>query len=171
MCELTAGHTKQACASVGGVKQVDVYNIENRNTYTEASGAISAIDMLTGKQAWRITPDMASIVVTETPTRSRENNSLFYAQTVAITVKDNTAETRALVDLISKGFIGLIGEGEDGENFHYGLVNGMTVETAEITTGQNYEDLNGATINLIGKEKSIAPSITDALITPLLSPA
>ena len=168
MCELTSGYTKPACASTGGTKSVDVYNLENRDTYTEASGAISAITMKAGKTGFRITPDMASIEFTETPTRSRENNSLFYAQSCSIILKSDSAETRALVDLIAKGFLGVIQEKENGNNFHYGMNNGMTLETGEITTGKNFEDLNGVTINLVGKEKSIAPSITDTLIASIL---
>lgn len=171
MCELTAGYTKPACASTGGTKSVVVYNLENRDTYTVTSGAVSAITMATGKQAFRITPDMASITITETANRSRENNSLMYSLTGSIILKDDTPETRALIDLMAKGFLGLIVEKENGKNLHYGGEYGVTVETAEIAIGQNFEDLNGATINVVGKERSIAPSIEDADITPLLTPA
>ena len=38
----------------------------------------------------------------------------------------------------------------------------MTVETSAITTGMNYEDLNGVVISLVGKESYIAPSIADS---------
>lgn len=171
MCELTSGHVKQNCPSVGGVKSVVVYNMENRASYTESSGVISAISMNSGKQAWRIKPDMASIEFTETATRSRENNSLFYAVGGSITLKDNTTATRELIDLMAKGFLGAIVEFEDGTNLHYGLVNGVTTETAEIVKGKNFEDLNGVTINMVGKETTIAPSIADNDITGILTPA
>lgn len=171
MCELTAGYTKPNCPSTGGTKAVVVYNLENRDTYTVASNAVSAITMKSGKQAWTITPDMASIEITETVNRSRENNSLMYGLSASIMLKDDTVETRALIDLMSKGTLGMIQQKENGSNLHYGGDNGVTVETAEIVTGKNFEDLNGVTINFVGKEKSIAPSIADADITPLLTPA
>jgi len=157
-CELSAGFTKSACASFGGTKSVIVYNTENQTAITIANNVVTALTVTAGK-AFRISPDMASIDFTETPTRSRENNSIFFASTCAITLKDDSQATRDLVDLISKGFITVIQEKENGNNLVYGVVNGMTVETSAITTGMNYEDLNGVVINLVGKETAIAPSI------------
>jgi len=169
MCELTAGYTKPPCASTGGTKSVIVYNTENQTAITIASNVVSALTVTAGK-AFRITPDMASIDFTETVTRSRENNSIFYASTCAITLKDDTQATRDLVDLISKGFITIIQEKENGKNLVagnnlvYGSENGMTVDTSAITTGMNYEDLNGVVISLVGKESYIAPKIDNATL-------
>jgi hypothetical protein len=168
MCELTTGYTKPACASNGGTKSVVVYNTENKDTATVSANVVSALSLTAPAVAYRISPDMASIDFTETPTRSRENNSIFFASTCAITLKDDTQATRDLVDLISRGFITVIQEKENGKNLVYGLENGMTVETSAITTGMNYEDLNGVVINLVGKETSIAPSIDDTLIAGIL---
>ena len=170
-CELSAGFTKSACASFGGTKSVVVYNTENLNTYTNTANVLTALSLQTGKQGFRISPDMASIDFTETPTRSRENNSIFFASTCAITLKDDSQATRDLVDLISKGFVTVVQEKENGNNLVYGLVNGMTVETTSITTGMNFEDLNGSVINLVGKETSIAPSVDDTIVGTLLIPA
>lgn len=171
MCELTAGHTKQNCASIGGVKSVLVYNMENRATFVVTAGVVTAITMETGKQAWRIKPDTASIEMTETGTRSRENNTLFYAQAGTVMIKDDVAETRILLDLLAKGFLGLIIEKEDGTNIHYGAINGVVAPTVEDVTGKNFEDLNGATISFEGKEATKSPTVDDAEILTLLSPA
>lgn len=168
MCELTTGYTKPACASNGGTKSVVVYNTEKKDAATVSANVVSALSLTAPAVAYRISPDMASIDFTETPTRSRENNSIFFASTCAITLKDDTQATRDLVDLISRGFITVIQEKENGKNLVYGLENGMTVETSAITTGMNYEDLNGVVINLVGKETSIAPSIDDTLIAGIL---
>lgn len=167
-CELSAGFTKSACASFGGTKSVVVFNTENIDTYTVSSNVVSALSLTAPAVGYRISPDMASIDFTETPTRSRENNSIFFASTCAITLKDDSQATRDLVDAISKGFITVIQEKENGNNLVYGAVNGMTVETSAITTGMNYEDLNGVVINLVGKETSIAPSVDDTIIAGIL---
>ena len=161
MCELTAGYTKPLCASFGGTKSVIAYNTENQTAITIVANVVTALTV-TESKAFRISPDMASIDFTETATRSRENNSIFFASTCAITLKDDTQATRDLVDLISKGFITIIQEKENGSNVAYGTGNGMTVETSAITTGMNYEDLNGVVISLVGKESYIAPSIADS---------
>ena len=165
-CELTTGHNKQNCPSTGGTKSVVAYNMEKRTAITVANAVVTALT-LTGN-GYRIKPDMASIDFTETVTKSRENNSLFYESKCTIVLKDDTVETRALVDLIAKGFLGIIQEKVNGKNIHYGIENGMTLESGEITTGMNFEDLNGTTINLVGKEIEIAPSIDDAIIAGII---
>ena len=173
-CELSAGFTKSACASFGGTKSVVVYNTEKLDTYTlcckcmylHLSLHCSKTSCLQNfVQIWLL------LTFTETPTRSRENNSIFFASTCAITLKDDSQATRDLVDLISKGFVTVVQEKENGNNLVYGLVNGMTVETTSITTGMNFEDLNGSVINLVGKETSIAPSVDDTIVGTLLIPA
>lgn len=167
-CELSAGYTKDDCASTGGTKSVTVFNTEKKDTYTVSANVVTALTLTAPAVAYKVTPDMASIDFTETVTRSRENNSIFFGSTCAITLKSDSQETRDFVDAISKGFITVIQEKENGNNLVYGAVNGMTVETSAITTGMNYEDLNGVVINLVGKETSIAPSIDDTIISALL---
>ena len=159
MCELTSGYTKPACASFGGTKAVVVMNTENITSITKTGNVVSAFSLDGTKSAYRITPDMASIDFTETATRSRENNSLFFATTCTIILKDDTQTTRDLVDLIAKGFITIIQEKENGTNFVYGSVNGLTLTTGAFASGLNYEDLSGVTITMEGKESAIAPSI------------
>jgi len=159
MCELTSGFTKPACASFGGTKSLVVMNTENIDTLAVTNNEVTTFSILSGKSAFRITPDMASIDFTETATRSRENNSLFFASTCTLILKDDSQATRDLVDLISKGFLTVIQEKENGKNVVYGAVNGMVADTSALATGNNYEDMNGVTITLTGKESSIAPSI------------
>lgn len=170
MCELTAGYTKPPCASFGGTKSVVVYNTENKETFVvdTLTNDVTALTLAIGKNGFKIMPDMASIDFTETATRSRENNSIFYASTCSITLKEDTVEVRKLVDLISRGFVTVIQEKENGNNLVYGAINGMTVDSSAITTGLNFEDLNGTVISLIGKETTIAPSIDTTLANSIV---
>jgi hypothetical protein len=148
--------------------QLNVYNTEKQLTLDISANVVTALTLEALATGFRISPDMASIDFTETATRSRENNSIFYASTCAITLKDDTQTTRDFVALISGGFITIIQEKENGTNLIYGSGNGMTVDTSAITTGMNYEDLNGVVISLVGKETYIAPSISDVLISGVL---
>ena len=171
MCELTTGYTKQNCASVGGIKSITIYNMENRASYVESGNEITAITMESGKQAFTFSLDQQSASFTETQTRSRENNSLFYEIAGQIMIKDDEDATRDLLALIGGGVIGVIAEKESGKYVHYGVVNGLTVGTSEIVTGQNYEDMNGATINVVGREVAIAPYLDASVVTSILTPA
>jgi hypothetical protein len=170
MCELTAGYTKPPCASFGGTKSVVVYNTENKLSFVvDPANEVTALTLESGKHGFKIMPDMASIDFTETATRSRENNSIFFASTCSITLKEDTVEVRKLVDLISRGFVTVIQEKENGNNLVYGAINGMTVDTSAITTGLNFEDLNGTVISLVGKETTIAPKIDTTIANSIVA--
>ena len=171
MCELTAGYTRGNCASVGGVKNIIVYNIENRQSYIVTGNEVTSIVMESGKQGFSFTVDQQSASFTETQTGSRENNSLFYEVAGQIMIKDDEDATRDLIALLGGGFLGVIAEKESCKYVHYGVINGLKVSTSEIVTGQNYEDMNGATVNLSGREVSIAPYLDEAIATGLLTPA
>lgn len=172
-CDLSAW-AKQACADNGGIDEIIVYEIEDRDTFTVANNVVTAITMDIGKKAFRWTPDMESANATETTTRSRENNSVMHAQTVTVTFKDDLDATVQLIEAVAKGFIGVIikkSDPEDAVYRHYGALNGMTIETVEGVQGQLYEDLRGHTLNFVGKELAKAPAISDTLVDSILVPA
>jgi hypothetical protein len=168
MSELTAGYTKPLCASTGGVKEVILYNLVDRDTFVRADNEITAIALLALKTGFSFKVDMQSSSFTETQTRSRENNSVYFEQTGVIILKDDANETTNLIEMLGCPFLGVIAILESGKVFHYGLENGMSLSTSEKVTGQNYEDMNGVTINLVGREKLVAPYMTEILATGIL---
>ena len=172
-CE-NQNYSKGACAENGGTEEFYVYNIADRTSYTLASGVVTDIVLANGTKAVTWTPDMESGTAGETTTRSRENNSVFQAQTGLITFKDDADVTVDIINQVSRGFLGVIVKKAMADGSlayrHYGLINGMTIETAEGVLGQLYEDLRGHTINLVGKELTKAPSVDSAVITTILVP-
>lgn len=173
MCELTAGYTKQGCTNGGGIDALVVVNHENINELTLDADKLN-VDTLTlkdGKQAYKITPDMESSSATQTPTRNREGNSYMVAQTIMAILKDDEEATQKLTNELGKGFY-LVGVMQsNGKNRLFGVKNGVTLETEENVTGQLYEDLNGSTLNFVGKEKDKAPLVSTALLDAILIPA
>lgn len=172
-CELTAGYSKQACASNGGVDAIVVLNYANLASYTldAAESEITAISTEIGTKAYKITPDLESASATQTPTRSRENNTYMVAQTVMCMLKDDEIETQDLTSILGKGFFLVIVMQSNGKNRVFGLYNGMTLDTEENVTGQVYEDMNGSTLNFVGKELIKAPTIATALVDAIQIPA
>lgn len=174
-CELTTGYTKQNCANVGGIKSVIFFNYEHleNGSYTldanESSIATLVLD--TGEQGYRVKTDKESSFATQTPTRSRDNNSYMVAQVLTTVLKDDTVETQELSSILGKGFFGAVIEQENGLNRVLGLSKGLTLDTEENATGQLFEDLNGSTMNFSGKEIIKAPLVSDVIVAALLSPA
>jgi len=172
-CELN-NYTKGACAENGGIEEMYVYSIADRTSYTLTSGVVTDIVLANGTKAVTWTPDMESATAGEVTTRSRENNSVFQAQTGLIVFKDDSDVTVDIVNQVARGFLGVIVKKATADGSlqyrHYGLINGMTVETAEGVLGQLYEDLRGHTLNLVGKELTKAPSVDSSVITTILVP-
>lgn len=176
MCELTTGYTKNNCATIGGVKSIIVFNHEhltNGGSYTldAAESTLDSFALATGEQGYRISCDKESIAGNQTPTRSRENNTLMIPQTILAILKDDDVETQDLTNILAKGFFGVVVEYKNGNNRLFGLKTGMTLDTEENVSGQLYEDMNGSTLNFIGKEDIKAPIVTESQITALLAPA
>ena len=173
MCELTGGYTKQGCTNGGGIDALVVVNHENINELTLDSDKLN-VETLTlndGKRAYKITPDLDSASATQTPTRSRENNSYMVAQTIMTILKDDEEATQKMTNELGKGFY-LVGVMQsNGKNRLFGVKNGLVLDTEENVTGQLYDDLNGSTINFTGKEKDKAPLVSTALLDAILIPA
>jgi hypothetical protein len=76
-----------------------------------------------------------------------------------------------IVEQVAKGFVGIIARKAAPAGTikfrHFGLVNGMTIETADGTLGQLYEDLRGHTLNFVGKELGKAPSVAEGVIATI----
>lgn len=170
MCELAAWEVA-ACMENGGIDEFIVYEIADRATLTVVSGAVTALTMAVGTKAYRWTPDMESANATETTTGNRVNNSVMNAQTAMIVFNNDLDATVNTIENLSRAKLGIIIKKSDPENAvyrHYGLKNGLTLETGEGVIGQLYEDLRGHTLNFVGKELAKAPSIDETIVDAML---
>lgn len=167
-------YTRNCESENGGVEQFIIAN-KCDLTYTLVNGVVTAASNAIGTQAYSWTPDMESANATETTTKNRANNSVFHAQTAMIQFKEDSDAVVSLVENAAKGFFVIFVKKATAEATAdwrvYGLVNGMTLETAEGALGQAYEDLRGHTLNFVGKELAKAPSIDEATVLALLVPA
>lgn len=171
MCELTTGYTKPNCRSVGGVKRFIIYNLENRSSYTVANNVVTALSMDLGKQAYDFQVEMELSNAIETGTGTRADFTFFYAQAVQIILADKTQANIDLLALLNKGRLGVIVFYENDLVRHFGLVNGLMVDTETDDSGTEYGNRNGHTLALSGKEVAKAPTISSALAEAILLPA
>jgi len=168
MCELTAGYTKGNCRSVGGVKRFIMYNLENRFSYTRTANAITGIVMKNGKMAYDFQVEMELSNAIQTGTGSRADGTFFYAQAVQMIFADKTQDGIDLLELLNKGRLGVIAFYENGLNRHFGLINGMMVDTDTDDSGTELGNRNGNTVAMSGKEVLTAPTISTALAEQIL---
>lgn len=174
MAVTLTNYSKNCNAENGGVDEFIVYSICDRASYTVTNGAVATLVMSDGKKAYRWTPDMESATAGEITNRNRVNNARWTPQSAMIIFKDDDSETTDLVSNTANGFFGVIVKKSDPETptyRHYGLVNGLTLETAEQVLGQLYEDLRGHTLNFVGKELAKAPTVPAEIVAQILIPA
>lgn len=165
-------YNKNKCAENGGVSEIYLYQLCDRESFTlSPEGVVTGITLKSGTTAVRWTPDIESSVFTDDGARQRENNSYMVSQTGMIMLKDDDDSTRESVEDASRGFLGVIVKKANpaGVNqfIHFGFVNGMVAETTNGTTGQNFEDMRGHTVNFMGKELGLAPTV-DASVIPTI---
>lgn len=171
MCEITTGYTKPNCRSVGGIRKFIIYNLENRASYTRAANAITAITMDSGKAAFSFDVEMELSNAIETGTGSRPDFTYFYAQAATMILTDKTQANIDLLALLGQGRLGVIAIYESGINRHFGLVNGLMVDTETDDSGTEYGNRNGHEVAMSGKETQKAPTISTNLAEALLVPA
>lgn len=165
-CELTSGYTKPNCSNIGGIKSVCAINIDNVDFTIQENTVVGFSNSST---AYRLALDINSGYANQTPTSSRENNSTIYLQEVMAMLKDDEKTTEQQVAILSEGYFAIVVEYRNGKNKVFGAINGLKSTTNNMNSGQNGGDLNGNTLVWAGEEDSIAPHISNTLLSDLLT--
>jgi hypothetical protein len=139
-------------------------------TLTADGDEIDTMTMVAGTKLHKLEFDMESSMAGFTPTGNRDNNSLMIPLTVMGIVKDDEIDTQALTRVLMKGYHIIIAAYANGKFRVFGYQNGMSIETIAWASGQRYEDMNGATLNWVGKELIQPPLISAAKAAALLVP-
>jgi len=170
MSEITTGYTKPNYRSVGGILKLIIYALENRASYTRVDNAITAISMDAGEKAFTFDVEMNTANAVETQTGSRENFTVYSEQAVTAVLTDKTNANITLLTQLASGRLGVIVVYESGLVRHFGLVNGLMVDTETDDSGTAYGDRNGHEVAMSGKETAKAPTMALNLAEALLIP-
>ena len=100
---------------------------------------------------------------------SRENGSLFYTQTLNLTLPTLDKATQEEVKLLASGRPHIAIEDYNGNFFLVGLENGADVTGGTIVTGGSMGDLSGFTLTFEGMEKEPAYFVAPTVITEAVS--
>jgi hypothetical protein len=170
-CAINAGYALDCRDVVGGIKNIYVTELANKNTITtDASGLITAMTLTTGKQFWKyeLLPRGANNA-TETWTSSPENGTLFADQAIVVQFPKQNSVLRNSLLLLAKNRCLVIVEMKNGEYFLFGEEHGCYAG-GPANSGQGMGDFNGYTITLSGQEKLPAKQL-QSLFANLLSAA
>lgn len=169
MCEITQGY-EEICDAPGGVAVVYACNKADIDTLTVVNGEVTALTMAAGKYIYPFNVEMETATFTDTATGERANKSFGSEQSATVVLHGNTKEMVVELENMSKGRTVWFFKLNDDTCETLFRENGAKTSYAR-TPGTAYEDMNGNTLTITGKEKHKAPKIALSLITAALAPA
>jgi hypothetical protein len=176
MCEIATGYTAK-CDTTGGVKRWYWWatkDADGESNYDAepvvTAGSVSAIALKAGKFAYPLNVEMETSTFTDTAIGERANKAYGREQQADIVLHGNTPEMIVTLENAAKGRVTLAAELEDGTFEVLFLLNGGKCSDVR-TPGTAYEDMNGNTLTITGREKNKAPKVASSLILAMLEPA
>ncbi len=152
-CDLTKGRKEPCKDSVGGLRAVYFTDFGDLGTVTETADEITDLSGTFTAFKYDLKGNSS---FEQTVNASRENGTVFYEQTLNLTLKKLSKEDNAELKLLAYGRPHVAVEDYNGNVFLMGLENGADVSGGTIVTGAAMGDLSGYTLTLTGSEKKAA---------------
>lgn len=161
---LATGRSLPCTSSVGGIKNVLITTFGDLGDLTISStdGEVTA---------WSGTPTLFKYEVDGATgleqgiTASRENGSIFYTQTLTVTLKRLDKETQFELENVLKNRLSVIVEDYNGNYLLMGAVHGVNSTGGSIATGQAFGDLTGfSALTFEAQETRPAHFVDDTLV-------
>ena len=150
-CTLTAGIPLACQDNTGGVKNVYMGAYSDATTFTyDADDVIDAVTSSETYYTFKFRPQTAGF--TEELTKSLENGTTFYTQTLTTMFHKLDAAKRNSMLLLAKTSLHIIVETQNGDYWWLGLANGADVSANTGATGVSYGDKNGYDLTITGLE-------------------
>jgi hypothetical protein len=155
--------------SLGGLEVIYIAIRGDIEGYTETAGAISAVNMKTGKKFFKFDLVKSTSNFTNTLTANAQTGTFFYAQAATLVMNKLKAATSALVDGLAQNSLVMITKDRNGEFIMLGRENGLDVSGGTAGSGTASGDRSGYEIQFTGEEKKmshVSPAIIDDLLIP-----
>ena len=157
-CDLTRGRKEPCKDVVGGLKNVYFVDFGDLGTVTLTNDEITNITGL--NQDGNLTAFKyelkGSSSLEQTVTSSRENGTVFFEQTLNLSLHKLTKEDNAELKLLAYGRPHIAVEDYNGNVFMMGLEHGADCSGGTIVTGAAMGDMSGYTLTFAAQEKAPA---------------
>ena len=160
-CILTEGIPLECLDSTGGVKNVYIGAYSDDTTFSFDTD--ESIDTITSTETFyqfKFRPQTAAF--NEELTKSLENGTTFYTQTLSMIFHKIDAAKRNNMLLLAGASLHVIVETQNGDYWLMGLANGADVSANTSGVGQNYGDLNGYNLSITGLEPVLAHEVSQS---------
>ena len=151
-CDLTLGRKEPCKDVVGGIKNIYFVDFGDM-TLTFDSTDTDVIESVGSSVASFKYEVKGNSSLEQTVNASRENGTVFYEQTLNLTLKKLTKEDNKELKLLAFGRPHVVVEDYNKNLMIVGLEHGADVSGGTIVTGAAMGDLSGYTLTLTGMEK------------------
>lgn len=157
--------------SVGGVKEIYVTEFTNvpQANITASSGVITAMSCSSGKKFYTLQMRKQTAQADEKIVSSPENGTQYVEQTVSFNLHKLSAALRYTVKSLAKNRLMIIVKDANDVIKLYGQTTGCDAGEIVGTTGKANGDANGYTLSFMGMEPDQANTLSQAILTTLLS--
>ena len=150
-CLLTSGFLLECNEGVGGVKEVFFCNWEDFQSgiTLDVNGIIDGLPTAT---IFRYQPNRNTGALTVVPTANLENGTLFYDQTVELTLGKLSNDKKKELENMSKAKLAVFIRLYDDQVLMVGRTDGAFLTTGSYQSGKAKGDLNGYQITVNAQE-------------------
>lgn len=166
-CNLTTGRALSCNDSVGGIKSVFFAEYGTMGALTVTAGEVTAFGGTPDFYEFEVRGGNSSLE--QTITGSRENGTVFYEQTLNVTLQKLDLLTQEEIVKIAKARPHVVIKTYNDEYLMVGAVHGADVTGGTIVTGAALGDLTGFTLTLVGQETLPAYFVDGTAFETLIS--
>lgn len=161
-CEIANGRAISCLESVGGVRNVFFVNNAAMGLLTiDADGQLT--DNATAASAYKYALRSETSEYVETITVSPDNGTVFYEQTLTLSLPNLSKDALKYLKLLAQGRFQVFVEDNNvieakgfGQTYLMGAHNGATVTGGTVSIGKAYGDMSGYNLTITAKERTAA---------------
>ena len=170
-CLLNTGRKVPCKDSVGGIKAAYFADFGTMGTNTIVAGEVTAFGAASPDLDFFKYDVKGNSSLEQTITSSRENGTVFYEQTLNLTLtKLDLATQQELIEVV-KARPHVMVEDYNGNFLLVGAVNGADCSGGTIVTGAAMGDLSGFTLTMAGQETLPALFVDSTIVAAVTSAA
>jgi len=170
-CDLANGRAISCLESVGGVRNVFFINNGTMGKLTiDSDGQLSDVASSTDAFKYALRSETSEYV--ETITVSPDNGTVFYEQTLTLSLPNLSKEALKYLKLLAQGRFQVFVEDNNvveakgfGQTYLMGAHNGATVTGGTVSIGKAYGDMSGYTLTITAKEQRAAYILEEGTTT------
>lgn len=166
-CSIVQGYEIACRDAVGGVREVYISEFSNVQSYTESSGVVTAITMVSGTKFYTYQLEKENAQYDNNGTSSLENGTKFFDSTLTFTMKKMSASMQNAIKVLMQARLVVIVKDNNDTLWVMGLTRGADCLQVATSSGKAFGDMSGSTVTITAKEPNPDSTYTGNIQTLL----